>query len=299
MTFKKVNLNNLTDVNTAGADIGDALIYSSGGWVPGVVAASGEGTTDHAELLNLDYASAGHTGFSPSDHNHSGLYADIDHNHDEDYADIIHDHDETYAPIVHDHALEDLTDVGLDTPTSGEALVYDGELWGNTTLPAVVTAHNLLNNLDYASAGHTGFSPTAHNHDGVYAAIDHDHDEDYSAIDHTHALEDLTDVGLDTPASGEYLKYDGAEWINAELPSEVTYALDDLTDVSASSPDTGDFIYYVSGEWIKTQKAGEHTSANGATPQLANIVFGSGDPPEASSVPEGTIWIKYTDQEDK
>lgn len=33
-------------------------------------------------------------------------------------------------------------------------------------VPAGVTDHDLLNNLDYASAGHTGFAPTAHVHAG-------------------------------------------------------------------------------------------------------------------------------------
>jgi len=33
-------------------------------------------------------------------------------------------------------------------------------------IPAGVTDHDLLNNLDYASAGHTGFAPTAHDHAG-------------------------------------------------------------------------------------------------------------------------------------
>lgn len=33
------------------------------------------------------------------------------------------------------------------------------------TIPAGVTDHDLLNNLAYADAGHTGFAPTAHDHD--------------------------------------------------------------------------------------------------------------------------------------
>lgn len=39
-----------------------------------VGAGGGGGTTDHAALSNLDYASADHTGFSPDTHNHTGVY---------------------------------------------------------------------------------------------------------------------------------------------------------------------------------------------------------------------------------
>jgi hypothetical protein len=45
-------------------------------------------------------------------------------------------------------------------------------------------------------------------------------------------------------------------------------------------------------KWTKTGPT--HTSANGATAQIANVVFGTGSPPDAASVPEGTVWIKYT-----
>lgn len=73
-------------------------------------------------------------------------------------------------------------------------------------------------------------------------------------------------------------------------------ALDDLTDVDASSPDDGDLLGYIDGdgEWEAVKAGPAHASADGATPQIANLVFGSGDPPDASSVPEGTIWIKHS-----
>jgi hypothetical protein len=35
-------------------------------YIPLKTTASGEGTSDHAELDNLDYAHAGHTGFLPA-----------------------------------------------------------------------------------------------------------------------------------------------------------------------------------------------------------------------------------------
>ena len=41
-------------------------------------AAIAAGVTDHAALSNLSYAAAGHTGFSPDTHNHSGVYQPLD-----------------------------------------------------------------------------------------------------------------------------------------------------------------------------------------------------------------------------
>jgi len=41
---------------------------------------SGGGTTDHSALSNLDYASAGHTGFAPTSHTHTeSQISDLDH----------------------------------------------------------------------------------------------------------------------------------------------------------------------------------------------------------------------------
>jgi hypothetical protein len=56
----------------ATSELDDSLMLSPDGaggvdWVPG-----GGGVTDHDDLTNLDYASAGHTGFAPNAHNHQG-----------------------------------------------------------------------------------------------------------------------------------------------------------------------------------------------------------------------------------
>ena len=37
--------------------------------------------------------------------------------------------------------------------------------------------------------------------------------------------------------------------------------------------------------------AGHGTASN---PEVVAVVYGTGDPPDASAVPEGTLWIKYT-----
>jgi hypothetical protein len=42
-----------------------------------------------------------------------------------------------------------------------------------------------------------------------------------------------------------------------------------------------------------TDTAAAHVLADAATAMVANIIYGSGAAPAASTVPEGTLWIKY------
>ncbi len=82
-------------------------------------------------------------------------------------------------------ALDDLSDVEIVTPALDEALVYDGTKWVNGAVSGDgpgTTDHSALSNLDYASAGHTGFAPDS---EGVTNGDTHDHaGGDGAQIDH-------------------------------------------------------------------------------------------------------------------
>lgn len=60
-------------------------------------------------------------------------------------------------------------------------------------------------------------------------------------------LDDLTDVEIDTPLEGDFVRYDAALdlWVNADVP------IGDLSDVDAAAPSDGDVLVYdaVAGEW--------------------------------------------------
>src|SRR4030067_3637037 len=56
-------------LSETGADVGTGDV---------TITATGIGKSDHAALSNLDYASAGHTGFSPDIHNHDATYLKLD-----------------------------------------------------------------------------------------------------------------------------------------------------------------------------------------------------------------------------
>lgn len=63
------------------------------------------------------------------------------------------------------------------------------------------------------------------------------------------SLDDLTDVSIVTPSSGDVITYSGSTWIASPIPSN-DVALSDLTDVTLDSPTTGDVLTYSGDGWI-------------------------------------------------
>jgi len=71
------------------------------------------------------------------------------------------------------------------------------------------------------------------------------------------SLDDLTDTSLLSPALAEYLKYDGANWINATIdyadivntPTLVT-SLNDLSDLTITTPVSGQVMRYDGAGWV-------------------------------------------------
>lgn len=66
------------------------------------------------------------------------------------------------------------------------------------------------------------------------------------------ALDDLTDVVIDTPTAGQVLKYDGDNWINDTDAGGGGGAtiLDELDDVAIVDVTEGDILKYDSGFWV-------------------------------------------------
>lgn len=67
----------------------------------------------------------------------------------------------------------------------------------------------------------------------AFASSTHDHDSDYADIAHVHGLDDLSDVTLGTPSTGNVLTYDTDHW-EAAAPGASSLDLDDLGDVVIS-----------------------------------------------------------------
>lgn len=62
-------------------------------------------------------------------------------------------------------------------------------------------------------------------------------------------LDDLLDVVITTPSTGQVLKYDGSSWVNASATTDIT-DLDDLGDVVISSPVNGELLIHNGINWV-------------------------------------------------
>ena len=84
-------------------------------------------------------------------------------------------------------------------------------------------------------------------------------------------LEDLTDVTLTTPTSGEALVWDGSKWTNGTPALEVS----DLTDVVITSATDDDILVYDNGQWVN--KANPASTANFGPDYDENTTYNTGD----------------------
>jgi len=62
----------------------------------------------------------------------------------------------------------------------------------------------------------------------------------------TVSLGDLSDVELTDPSTGNYLQYDGTNWVNASV------SLDELDDVILTNPTTNQIITYDGTDWVNS-----------------------------------------------
>jgi len=157
----------LTDGSETSLHIHDGRYYTES--EVDTLIASASGTTDHSELDQLDYASAGHTGFQPAgdyytesevDTISGSLQTNIDGKSDTSHghtASDVSDFSEATDDRVN-NLLVAGDNIELTYDDGANTLTISGGAGGGTT------NHSELNELDYTSAGHTGFSPTSHNH---------------------------------------------------------------------------------------------------------------------------------------
>jgi hypothetical protein len=164
-------------------------------------------------------------------------------------------------------------DVSLVDKTSGDFLKYNGTLWVNDQINlGTDTVGNYMSGLS-AGAGLT---------------VSHTPGEGSSASVSLNAtLDDLSNVTVPTPTSGDFLKWDGSAWVNAVIPSSGAT----VSETPPSSPTTGQvwyesdtgktFVYYDSF-WIEivgstgAQGPAGATGATGpATTDASLLVSGS------------------------
>lgn len=95
-------------------------------------------------------------------------------------------------------------------------------------------------------------------------------------------IADLLDVTITTPVSGNVLQYNGSVWVNVD-PSTLSIALDNLSDVTLSSPAEGNILYYdaTSSLWKNTGILSISDTSNaigvGTTSPQRKLHLASGD----------------------
>lgn len=125
--------------------------------------------------------------------------------------------------------LSGLSDVSLSSPTSGDALVYNGSTWENETLADVATSGS------YADLSNTPSIPTKVsdlNNDSGFTATSWNQIQQsgtkIAEIDingtttdvyaptggGASSLSGLSDVTLTTPSNNQILRYNGSKWVN-------------------------------------------------------------------------------------
>jgi hypothetical protein len=125
--------------------------------------------------------------------------------------------------------------------TKNTVVVHDGSTTGGYPLAkesAVPSNIQDLNNV------YSAMSPT----DGQVLTFDTTNGWQAESIPTINTLNDISNVTITSASSGEFLKWDGAAWVNASIPTINT--LNDISNVTITSATTGDFVKWNGSAWV-------------------------------------------------
>jgi hypothetical protein len=139
--------------------------------------------------------------------------------------------------------LDGLTDVTITSPVSGHILKHNGANWANLPL-AITDIPNLQNELDLkaplASAALTGTptapTPLTADNSTKIATTAWVRAQGYGAGGGATNLDGLTDAVITSATTGQFLRYDGSNWINAAIAqADVTGLVSALAGKAATA----------------------------------------------------------------
>ena len=142
--------------------------------------------------------------------------------------------------------LEWMHDVDTSGASAGDVLTYNGSLWtsasasgGGASLEVAATAPAS------PTEGALWFNSATLE---TYIYYDNHWLQVTGEPDLVEDITDLSDVILTTPVNGQFLKFNGTNWVNGTIPTINT--LDDIGDVSASAPSSGQFLKWNGSAWV-------------------------------------------------
>lgn len=167
-----------------------------------------------------------------------------------------------YVATQNGYELDELHDVSINGKTPGDVLKYNGTAWVNDQIDlGTDTVGNYVSSVSGGTGINVNFTPG----EGVGASI---------SLNAT--LDNLSDVTVPSPSSGDFLKWNGTAWVND--------AIDLGTDTNGN---------YMSGISAGTGISVTHTPGEGSTATIAvdNTVVRTSDTGTVTStmIADGTI----------
>lgn len=161
--------------------------------------------------------------------------------------------------------LNDLGDVTISTPNTGEYLRYNGTAWVDSALLAsdIFDVTNATG--DILVRGASGYARLAIGTNGHVLTSNGTTATWAAAASGSTTLDGLTDTDIRTIATGDYLRWDGTNWSNVVGLS--------VADLTVSGQSQGDLIVRGASSWARLGLGtnGQVLKSNGTT-----VVWGSG-----------------------
>ena len=125
--------------------------------------------------------------------------------------------------------------------TKNTVVVHDGSTQAGFPLAKESDVPSNIQDLDNV---YSAMSPT----DGQVLTFDTTNGWQAESIPTINTLNDISNVTITSASSGEFLKWDGAAWVNASIPTINT--LNDISNVTITSATTGDFVKWNGSAWV-------------------------------------------------
>jgi hypothetical protein len=286
--ISSASIDDLSDVNTAGAISGSVLKYNGATWVVGVDDNSGSGGIALTDL-SVSTAAAGSAAltynntsgvftFTPPDLTSyattaslatvatSGAYSDLTGTPtlatvatSGAYSDL------TGTPTVPTN-VADLADVSAVSPSTGQVLKWDGAAWAPASdLTSSGTGIALTDlSVNVAAAGSANL--TYNNTSGVFTYTPPDLSSYLTSISalSVDALSDV-DTTSNAPTNGQALTWNGTNWVPGAVAADISStSIDALADVdtTSSAPTNGQALVWDGSNFVPGSVAGDISTSS-------------------------------------